>query len=174
MLTQSDRLLVILSHFHNARGIICLRPSYSRNSKHCMSFFNLNSSCIFVCHFINCFNCCIYEWHSWLGNLKKLKLGNRDAAYKVPLWNRDQPFNLKKGAELWYYGKITLFWVFPWKLLELSRNRRNFNIITNYTNHIFNYFPYNIILWWKKTVWKEIFNFFLFRCYGNQASLLNL
>lgn len=138
-----------------------------------MSFFNLNSSCIFVCHFINCFNCCIYEWHSWLGNLKKLKLGNRDAAYKVPLWNRGQPFNLKRGG-VWYYGKITLFWVFPWKLLELSRNRRNFNIITTIHNHIFNYFPYNIILWWKKTVWKEIFIFFLFRCYGNQASLLNL
>lgn len=140
MLTQSDRLLVILSHFHNARGIICLRPSYSRNSKHCMSFFNLNSSCIFVCHFINCFNCCIYEWHSWLGNLKKLKLGNRDAAYKVPLWNRGQPFNLKRGG-VWYYGKITLFWVFPWKLLELSRNRRNFNIITNYTQSYIQLFP---------------------------------
>ena len=47
---------------HCARGIICLRPSYSRISKHCMSFFNLISSCIiFVSHFINCFNCCIYE-----------------------------------------------------------------------------------------------------------------
>ena len=107
-----------------------------------MSFFNLNSSCIFVCHFIKWFNCCIYEWHSWLGNLKKLKLGNRDAAYKVPLWNtnRDQPFNLKKGG-VWYYGKITLFWVFPWKLLELSRNRRNFNIITNYTQSYIQLFP---------------------------------
>ena len=52
MLTQIDRLLVILSHFHNACGIICLRPSYSRNSKHCMSFFNLYSSCIIfiLCH----------------------------------------------------------------------------------------------------------------------------
>ena len=98
--SEPDRLLVILSHFHNACVIICLRPSYSRNSKHCMSFFNLNSSCIFVCHFINCFNCCIYEWHSWLGNLKKLKLGNRDAAYKVPLWNRDQPFNLKRRGAM--------------------------------------------------------------------------
>jgi hypothetical protein len=40
-----------------------------------------------------------------------------------------------KGG-VWYYGKITLFWVFPWKLLELSRNRRNFNIITNKKNEI--------------------------------------
>jgi hypothetical protein len=56
-----------------------------------------------------------------------------------------------------YFSEIVLQNV-PWKLLELSRNKRKFNIITNYTNHIFNYFPYKII-------------FFLFRCYGNQASL---
>ena len=56
-----------------------------------------------------------------------------------------------------YFSEIVLQNV-PWKLLELSRNKRKFNIITNYTNYIFNYFPYKII-------------FFLFRCYGNQASL---
>jgi hypothetical protein len=54
LLPKSVSLLVILSPC--ARGIICLRSSYSRNSKHCMSFFNLNFSCIiFACHFINCF-----------------------------------------------------------------------------------------------------------------------
>jgi hypothetical protein len=140
-----------------------------------MSFFNLNSSCIFVCHFIKCFNCCIYEWHSWLGNLKKLKLGNRDAAYKVPLWNtnRDQPFNLKKGG----YGitvKSHFSECFHGNFLNYPEIEETLTLLLTIHNHIFNYFPYNIILWWKKTVWKEIFNFFLFRCYGNQASLLNL
>ena len=136
-----------------------------------MSFFNLISSCIiFVSHFINCFNCCIYEWHSWQENLKKLKLGNRGVAYKVPL--SDQPFNLKKWG-LWFYHSITVKShfsekVLPCKLLELTRKRRKFNIIIT-IQIIFNNFPYKIILWWKKTIWKEIFN-----CSYFVASLLNL
>jgi len=66
-----------------------------------------------------------------------------------------------KNTWFLYYGKKSHFSeiVLPWKLLELSRNRRKFNIIINYANHIFNYFPYKIIFWWKKTVWKEIFIF---------------
>jgi hypothetical protein len=35
-----------------------------------------------------------------------------------------------------YFSEIVLQNL-PWKLLELSRNKRKFNIITNYTNHIF-------------------------------------
>ena len=83
------------------------------------------------------------------------------------IWVFPQKYMVPVLREKSYFSEIVL----PWKLLELSRNRRKFNIITNSTNHIFNYFPYKIIFWWKKTVWKEIFNFFLFHCYGNQASL---
>jgi hypothetical protein len=66
-----------------------------------------------------------------------------------------------------YFSEIVL----PWKLLELSRNRRKFNIITNYTNHIFNYYPIQNHFLVKEYSMKGNIHFFLFRCYGNQASL---
>ena len=139
-----------------------------------MSFFNLNSSCIFVCHFINCFNCCIYEWHSWLGNLKKIEVGEQGCSIKSHYEIGANHLTWKGGGGIWYYGKVTLFWVFPWKLLELSRNRRNFNIITNYTQSYIQLFPIQSHSLVKENSMKGNIHFFLFRCYGNQASLLNL
>jgi len=56
-----------------------------------MSFFNLNSSCIIfiLCHFINCFNCCIYEWHSRQGNKKKWSWGTE--VYNIFLKKKHSP-----------------------------------------------------------------------------------
>ena len=63
-------------------------------------FLQLHSSCIIfiLCHFINCFNCCIYEWHSRQGNKKKLKFGNIGVQYFLKKKHSPPPFSKLYGS----------------------------------------------------------------------------
>ena len=69
-------------------------------------------------------------------------MGNRDAAYKVPLrnTNRDQPFNLKKGG----YGitvKSHFSECFHGNFLNYPEIEETLTLLLTIHNHIFNYFP---------------------------------